>query len=106
MTQLAVQHVDPFKVADPSELSDWRLPLSFMKPRHGGEASEGEETEESWRMKDRVSSLSKLLVSVLKSLFVVDENLECCARSVPQHRRRPTRRSEDQPMCPERVLDR
>lgn len=55
MTQLGGQHVDPFVVADPSELSDWRLPLSFMKPRHGTEANEGEQNQESWRMKDRVS---------------------------------------------------
>ena len=55
MAQFGGQHVDPFMVADPSELSDWRLPLSFMKPRHGNEADEGEQYQESWRMKDRVS---------------------------------------------------
>lgn len=48
--------MDPFMVADPSELCDWRLPLSFMKPRHGSESGGEELTEESWRMKDRVSS--------------------------------------------------
>ena len=42
-------------VSDPSELSDWRLPLSFMKPRHGSESSVGDQDEESWRMKERVS---------------------------------------------------
>lgn len=54
MAQGGGQHVDPFMVADPSELSDWRLPLSFMKPRHGSDSSEGDQTQESWRMKERV----------------------------------------------------
>ena len=54
MAQVGGQHVDPFMVADPSELSDWRLPLSFMKPRHGSDSSEGDQNQESWRMKERV----------------------------------------------------
>ena len=48
-------NVDPFAVEDPSELPDWRVPLSFMKSRHS-EKIEGEpEPQDSWRMKDRVS---------------------------------------------------
>ena len=54
MAQVGGQHVDPFMVADPSELSDWRLPLSFMKPRHGSDSSEGDQNQEIWRMKERV----------------------------------------------------
>lgn len=47
-------HVDPFAVEDPSELPDWRLPLSFMKSRHTEKIKGDELTEDSWRMKDRV----------------------------------------------------
>lgn len=56
---LAVQHVDPFAVEDPSELSDWQIPLSFMKSRHSSVADtkDGKSTNDSWRVKDRVSSL-------------------------------------------------
>ena len=46
--------VDPFAVEDPSELPDWRLPLSFMKSRHIEKIEGDQITEESWRMKDRV----------------------------------------------------
>ena len=45
--------VDPFAVAAPGELPDWRLPLSFMKARHLEKIEASGETEE-WRMKDRV----------------------------------------------------
>ncbi len=49
--------VDPFAVEDPSELPDWRLPLSFMKSRHSSLFSSDDEgsAEQPWRMKDRVS---------------------------------------------------
>lgn len=47
-------HVDPFAVEDPSELPDWRLPLSFMKSRHTEKIKGDELSEDSWRMKDRV----------------------------------------------------
>lgn len=46
--------VDPFAVEDPSELTDWRLPLSFMKSRHTEKIEGDQIPEESWRMKDRV----------------------------------------------------
>ena len=47
-----------FRVEDASELADWNIPLSFMKPRHL-EAIEGlEEEGTSWRIKDRVSHLT------------------------------------------------
>ena len=45
--------VDPFAVADPSELPDWRLPLSFMKSRHVEKIEASRENDE-WRMRDRV----------------------------------------------------
>lgn len=50
--------VDPFAVEDPSELSDWRLPLSFMKSRHSSLYTSEEDDgldEQPWRTKDRVS---------------------------------------------------
>ena len=47
-------HVDPFAVEDPSELPDWRLPLSFMKSRHTEKIEGDQITKDSWRMKDRV----------------------------------------------------
>ena len=46
-----------FRVEDASELSDWNIPLSFMKSRHL-EVIEGLEDEgTSWRIKDRVGRL-------------------------------------------------
>ena len=45
--------VDPFAVAEPNELPDWRLPLSFMKSRHLEKIEASQEPEE-WRMRDRV----------------------------------------------------
>ncbi len=47
-------NVDPFEVADPSELPDWRLPLSFMKSRHLEDIRGEDTSEDSWRIKDRV----------------------------------------------------
>ena len=52
MTLLNVT-VDPFSVAEPSELPDWRLPLSFMKARHVEKIEATKESDE-WRMRDRV----------------------------------------------------
>ena len=52
MASLSV-NVDPFAVADPGELPDWRLPLSFMKTRHLEKIEATQETDE-WRMRDRV----------------------------------------------------
>ncbi len=57
MTQLGGV-VDPFAVEDPSELPDWRLPLSFMKSRHSSlytSEDDGGMDEQPWRQKDRVS---------------------------------------------------
>lgn len=58
MLGLGIQHVDPFAVEDPSELSDWLVPLSFMKSRHCSIADSQENNKasnDSWRVKDRVS---------------------------------------------------
>lgn len=41
---------------DQSALSDWNLPLSFMKNRHKEKIEGIEKSENSWRMKDRVST--------------------------------------------------
>ena len=55
--------VDPFSVAEPSELPDWRLPLSFMKSRHVEKIQARGEVDE-WRIRDRVCrSLLLLLYS-------------------------------------------
>jgi len=58
-------HVDPFAVEDPSELPDWRLPLSFMKSRHTEKIKGDELSEDSWRMKDRMKTWSVALVLCL-----------------------------------------
>ena len=47
--------VDPYSVAEPMELPDWRLPLSFMKSRHVERIVAREESEE-WRIRDRVGT--------------------------------------------------
>ncbi len=52
---LGVQHVDPFAVEDPSSLSDWMVPVSFMKTRHCSSAdNKDSKANDSWRVKDRV----------------------------------------------------
>ena len=55
---LGIQHVDPFAVENPSELSDWQIPLSFMKSRHSSVADSSRDSNkianDSWRVKDRV----------------------------------------------------
>ena len=53
--------VDPFSVAEPSELPDWRLPLSFMKSRHVEKIQAWGEVEE-WRIRDRVCRFLHLLL--------------------------------------------
>ena len=90
-------HVDPFAVEDPSELPDWRLPLSFMKSRHTEKIKGDELGEDSWRMKDRVrrveggtrtSCISTLWAWLLwRSLsYLPDEDLECSPGLMPEHR--------------------
>ena len=50
--------MDPFAVEHPSELSDWQIPLSFMKSRHSSSVAESSKdsksASDSWRVKDRV----------------------------------------------------
>ena len=46
-----------FRVNDASELPDWNIPLSFMKPRHVEEIRGLAMDEELWRIKDRVSEM-------------------------------------------------
>ena len=52
--------VDPFSVAEPSELPDWRLPLSFMKSRHVEKIESKREGSDEWRIKDRVCGSSSV----------------------------------------------
>jgi regulator-associated protein of mTOR len=52
--------VDPFSVAEPSELPDWRLPLSFMKSRHVEKIQARGEVDE-WRIRDRMKTWSVAL---------------------------------------------
>lgn len=53
---LGVQHVDPFAVESPSSLSDWTVPVSFMKGRHSyiADSKDSKANHDSWRVKDRV----------------------------------------------------
>lgn len=57
---LGVQHVDPFAVENPSSLSDWMVPVSFMKSRHfsNADSKDNKANHESWRVKDRVQTLN------------------------------------------------
>ena len=54
--QVGNLHVDPFAVEQPSDLSDWQVPLSFMKTRHMSTAEDKESrvTCDSSRVKERV----------------------------------------------------
>lgn len=68
MTQLlGIQHVDPFAVDEPSELSDWQIPLSFMKSRHSSvaDSKDSKISNDSWRVKDRMKTWSVALVLCL-----------------------------------------
>lgn len=70
---LGNQHVDPFAVDDPSELSDWQVPLSFMKSRHSSVA-DGKDSKinnDSWRVKDRVSVFACWLLLSMNYGYVV-----------------------------------
>lgn len=77
--------VGPFEVEDPSQLSDWSLPLSFMKSRHV-EKIEGEVLQqESWRTKDKVS-VQCGNAYILLNVFHADENVECGSCHVHEFR--------------------
>ena len=40
-----------------ADMNDWKLPLAFMKKRHSEKIEGSKALAQSWRMKDRVSSL-------------------------------------------------
>lgn len=40
---------------DEADLTDWNLPLAFMKKRHCEKIEGSKSLAQSWRMKDRVS---------------------------------------------------
>lgn len=42
---------------DESDLTDWNLPLAFMKKRHCEKIEGSKSLAQSWRMKDRVSRM-------------------------------------------------
>ena len=43
---------------DEADLTDWSLPLAFMKKRHCEKIEGSKSLAQSWRMKDRVSGFS------------------------------------------------
>lgn len=43
---------------DEADLTDWNLPLAFMKKRHCEKIEGSKSLAQSWRMKDRVSGFS------------------------------------------------
>ena len=53
---------------DEADLTDWNLPLAFMKKRHCEKIEGSKSLAQSWRMKDRVSGL-RLRPSDLGSFF-------------------------------------
>ncbi|KAI6075789.1 Regulatory-associated protein of mTOR [Aix galericulata] len=50
---------------DESDLSDWNLPLAFMKKRHCEKIEGSKSLAQSWRMKDRMKTVSVALVLCL-----------------------------------------
>lgn len=46
------------------DLSDWKLPLAFMKKRHSEKIEGSKALAQSWRMKDRVIVFSSPLLLV------------------------------------------
>lgn len=44
---------------DESDMTDWNLPLAFMKKRHCEKIEGSKSLAQSWRMKDRVMTCSK-----------------------------------------------
>ena len=63
-----------------SSLSDWNLPLSFMKNRHKEKIEGIDKSENSWRMKDRVSvknsSVTRWFISDICALC---NNITACS---------------------------
>lgn len=49
---------------DEADLTDWNLPLAFMKKRHCEKIEGSKSLAQSWRMKDRVSGLSLRLLDL------------------------------------------
>ncbi|XP_074081059.1 regulatory-associated protein of mTOR isoform X3 [Macrotis lagotis] len=50
---------------DESDLTDWNLPLTFMKKRHCEKIEGSKSLAQSWRMKDRMKTVSVALVLCL-----------------------------------------
>ncbi|KPP79299.1 hypothetical protein Z043_101138 [Scleropages formosus] len=50
---------------DEADMSDWNLPLAFMKKRHSEKIEGSKALAQSWRMKDRMKTVSVALVLCL-----------------------------------------
>lgn len=50
---------------DEADLTDWNLPLAFMKKRHCEKIEGSKSLAQSWRMKDRMKTVSVALVLCL-----------------------------------------
>ncbi|MGH0162125.1 UNVERIFIED_CONTAM: hypothetical protein FKN15_041564 [Acipenser sinensis] len=48
-----------------SDMTDWNLPLTFMKKRHSEKIEGSKALAQSWRMKDRMKTVSVALVLCL-----------------------------------------
>ncbi|XP_071961463.1 regulatory-associated protein of mTOR-like isoform X2 [Antedon mediterranea] len=56
---------DDITESEESELSDWQLPLAFMKKRHTEPITGGNVVTQTWRMKERMKTVSVALVLCL-----------------------------------------
>lgn len=50
---------------DESDLTDWNLPLAFMKKRHCEKIEGSKSLAQSWRMKDRVKPKGRIRLGVM-----------------------------------------
>lgn len=65
---------------DEADLTDWNLPLAFMKKRHCEKIEGSKSLAQSWRMKDRVSGF---LPWNLLGFFGSFSNLESSGQEQP-----------------------
>ncbi|XP_068738194.1 regulatory-associated protein of mTOR-like [Montipora capricornis] len=60
-----LEHDDPFYDEDEGEIVDWQLPLCFMKKRHKELIEGSRPLAQTWRMKERMKTVSVALVLCL-----------------------------------------
>lgn len=58
-------HYDSFSEEDEDEIVDWQLPLCFMKKRHREQIEGSRSLAQTWRMKERMKTVSVALVLCL-----------------------------------------